>query len=114
MDSLTPCRLDPDTALAAFDRLVNESDLQERLAWRMLTGVPERPVALNWEQVARIERLVAIEAVLRDAGGTVGKWLAAPQTAPILSGATPADYLTDTGTEGYNALLLQLTEWSVR
>ena len=49
--------------------------------------------------------------MLADRGFAVGEWMVSGNPTPLLCGSAPVDYLTRTGTRGYEALAQQVDRW---
>ena len=99
-------------ALQAFHDLIQAWRLPPVRAWRMLTGVTYAAGSLTADQMTRVEHLVAIDAGLRGIGMDPAAWMVTGNPTPLLAGSVPVDYLTRTGTRGYDALARQVDRWA--
>ncbi len=100
-------------AIDAFLELLKAWKLAPARGWRMLTGLGYRAGSLTPDQIARVEHLVAIDVGMRAIkGDRVGEWMVAGNGAAVLSGSSPIDFLTRSGTVGYAALARQVGIWA--
>jgi hypothetical protein len=104
--------LTSSAAIDAFLELLRGWKLPPARSWRMLTGVGYRAGSLTPDQIVRVQHLVAIDTGMRlIKGDEVGEWMVTGNGAAVLSGSSPIDYLTRSGTRGYNALARQVDQW---